>query len=117
MHGDLHMSNLLVNDDLDILAVIDWKWSLAVPLQLFLPPTRLTSRLIWILPYFYIDYAEEMGEFLSVLREIEVERYSEELLSRDWDNILKDGDLLTSSALQYPANIKDVTRQYLDKSI
>lgn len=44
MHGYFRPPNLIMNDNLDILAVIDWEWSPVVPLQLFIPPTLLTDR-------------------------------------------------------------------------
>ncbi|KAI9855623.1 MAG: hypothetical protein M1824_005950 [Vezdaea acicularis] len=43
MHGDLRPSNLVVDADYNILAVLDWEWSRTVPIQLFIPPTWLTG--------------------------------------------------------------------------
>ena len=38
MHGDLTQQNILVDDDYNISGVIDWEWSILLPLQLFLTP-------------------------------------------------------------------------------
>lgn len=38
VHGDLQPHNLIVDENMAILAVLDWDWSRVVPLQLFTPP-------------------------------------------------------------------------------
>lgn len=38
VHGDLLPSNIIVDKDCNIKAVIDWMWSRTVPLQLFVSP-------------------------------------------------------------------------------
>jgi aminoglycoside phosphotransferase (APT) family kinase protein len=38
VHGDLELFNLLVDDNMDIIAVLDWEWSRVVPRQFFIPP-------------------------------------------------------------------------------
>lgn len=38
MHGDLSQQNILVDEDYNISGVIDWEWSITLPLQLFLTP-------------------------------------------------------------------------------
>ncbi|KAF2452339.1 kinase-like domain-containing protein [Lineolata rhizophorae] len=38
MHGDLLPSNIIVDEDCNIKAIIDWEWSRTVPPQLFVPP-------------------------------------------------------------------------------
>ncbi|KAI9755386.1 MAG: hypothetical protein M4579_004315 [Chaenotheca gracillima] len=43
MHGDFRPSNVLIDDDHNILAIIDWEWSRTVPIQFFLPPTWFTG--------------------------------------------------------------------------
>jgi hypothetical protein len=37
LHGDLGMYNLIVNEKLEIQAVLDWEWSRIVPRQFFFP--------------------------------------------------------------------------------
>jgi hypothetical protein len=42
-HGDLHQGNLLVDDELRIVAVLDWEWSCVLPIQVAcLPPICLS---------------------------------------------------------------------------
>ncbi|KAF4513173.1 hypothetical protein G6O67_000476 [Ophiocordyceps sinensis] len=38
VHGDLQPHNLIVDENMAILAMLDWYWSRVVPLQLFTPP-------------------------------------------------------------------------------
>ena len=38
MHGDLDIQNLLWDDDLNLVAVLDWEWSSVIPLQFLVPP-------------------------------------------------------------------------------
>ncbi|KAI1992052.1 hypothetical protein LOZ51_003675 [Ophidiomyces ophidiicola] len=44
MHGDLRSSNILVDDDLDIVSILDWEWSHTIPLQMFVPPSWLSGH-------------------------------------------------------------------------
>ncbi len=37
-HADLHLCNILVDDDLNIQGIVDWEFANIVPLQLFTPP-------------------------------------------------------------------------------
>jgi hypothetical protein len=44
-HGDLHQPNLLVDENLHIVAVLDWEWSCILPIQVAcLPPPCLSQR-------------------------------------------------------------------------
>ena len=117
-HGDLQKWNLIVSDDLDLLAVIDWEWAQIVPLQLFLPPLWLSGSSIWFLGYRYEKYVERLRELCSVIEEVEKERYGGEAsLSQHWTDLSEDGGILISMALQYPPNIEEVMRGYLDVTI
>ncbi|OAA42570.1 phosphotransferase enzyme family protein [Metarhizium rileyi] len=44
IHGDLHLSNLLFDEDMRIMGVLDWEWSRVVPVQYFAPPLWLSER-------------------------------------------------------------------------
>ncbi|WEW60876.1 hypothetical protein PRK78_006364 [Emydomyces testavorans] len=44
MHGDIRPSNIIVDDNLNILSVLDWEWSHTVPAQLFVAPSWLTNE-------------------------------------------------------------------------
>ncbi|POR35731.1 Uncharacterized protein TPAR_04053 [Tolypocladium paradoxum] len=45
MHGDMNLlySNLLFDKDYNLVAIIDWEWSLIVPAQFLVPPAWLTG--------------------------------------------------------------------------
>lgn len=42
-HTDLRPSNIIVDEGLQIRAIIDWEWACTVPRQFFLPPTWLAG--------------------------------------------------------------------------
>jgi len=68
MHSDLHQSNILVNENLGITAILDWEWACILPIQVScLPPICLS---------------------LKQLAEVEPDGYSEWLRSvRSWVGI------------------------------
>ena len=43
MHGDLLPSNILVDSDMNFMAIIDWEWCRTVPAQLFVPPAWISG--------------------------------------------------------------------------
>ncbi len=118
-HGDLAKYDVLVSDDLDILAVIDWEWAQTVPLQLFLPPVWLTGTSLSLLahPSFYKIYIERLYELCYVVEKREVERYGEAVLSRDWVAMSKHGGILVRAALHSAEYIDDVMRFYFGRHI
>jgi hypothetical protein len=60
-HGDLHQPNLLVDDDLQIVAVLDWEWSCVLPIQVAcLPPICLSP-----LEVENLALGEGQGEFIE----------------------------------------------------
>ena len=45
MHSDLHQSNVLVDDNLRITAILDWEWACVLPIQIScLPPICLSLK-------------------------------------------------------------------------
>ncbi|KAK0390110.1 hypothetical protein NLU13_3683 [Sarocladium strictum] len=56
-HTDLRWSNIMVDHELHILAIIDWEWAGTVPASFFIPPSWITAS---------EDY---FAEFRSVLAE------------------------------------------------
>lgn len=68
-HPDLHLGNILVDDDLNIQGIVDWEFAHAVPLQLFTPPlwaARQEPGLDWLSLHFFTELcsaAEEDSRF------------------------------------------------------
>lgn len=116
-HGDLNPHNLMVNEDMDIVALLDWEWSRVVPLQFFVPPTWLTDRetdsLAW--PVIYARYVNELDKFRTIVRDRELARYGERLLSRDWARVHENGGILVPCALENWTDIDYFAGRYLDK--
>lgn len=65
-HGDLRPSNIIVGEDLTIIAIIDWEWSCVVPRQFFIPPTWFAGHDIPDLSD--QDYRIEYDKFYDGLR-------------------------------------------------
>ncbi|KAL2262479.1 hypothetical protein VTK26DRAFT_1210 [Humicola hyalothermophila] len=102
VHGDLEIFNLLLDHDMNIVGVLDWEWSRAVPLQLFISPLWLNSTTFESLCYSfrYRDYLERFDEFLAILRAREREKYGNELLADEWDKRKKQSGFLVAYALE-----------------
>ncbi|OAQ97647.1 hypothetical protein LLEC1_05614 [Akanthomyces lecanii] len=57
-HPDLHLSNILVDDSLNIQGIVDWEFANTVPLQLFTPPLWAVQQepgLEWLSLYFFTE--------------------------------------------------------------
>jgi hypothetical protein len=117
VHGDLNPYNLMVNENLDIVALLDWEWSRVVPLQFFMPPTWLTNRntdtLAW--PSFYSLYVDELDKFRTAVKVRELKIYGEELLSNEWARVHENGGILVQAALENWTDIDYFAARYLDK--
>ncbi|RFU31026.1 hypothetical protein B7463_g5317, partial [Scytalidium lignicola] len=81
VHGDLNPYNLIVNENFDIMALLDWEWSHVVPVQFFMPPTWLTGRgnhiLAW--PVQYREYIKELDKFRRIT---EIEYFAARFLDK-----------------------------------
>lgn len=42
-HSDFATRNIMIDDDYNIIAILDWEWSHTVPVQLFVPPSWLAN--------------------------------------------------------------------------
>jgi hypothetical protein len=106
----------MVNENMDIVAVLDWEWSRVVPLQFFNPPTWLTSRGTDLLAFSYIysQYTDELKKFRTIVRDRELKTYGEELLSNDWARVHENGSILVAAALENWTDINFFATRYLD---
>ncbi|KAH6887626.1 phosphotransferase enzyme family protein [Thelonectria olida] len=88
MHGELEPSNILVNEDMNVVAVLDWEFSRVVPLQFFKPPLwfgeHTLARKLGHDPA-YQEYLTDFNRFLEVVRTRERLRYGNQLLSDEWE--------------------------------
>jgi hypothetical protein len=74
MHGDILMlmSNLLFDEDLNLVGVLDWEWSYTVPAQMLVPPVWLTGGgPEWMLTGRRLFY-DEVGRLATVIRDREL---------------------------------------------
>ncbi|KAL5583750.1 hypothetical protein FOVSG1_015101 [Fusarium oxysporum f. sp. vasinfectum] len=102
VHGDFQPFNLLVNDQGSVVSVLDWEWSRVVPRQFFRPPlwlqyadTTLLSR-----PLFYERFLETLQDFLSIVRQREIQKYGSTMLADEWSHAQKRQGFLVSNALE-----------------
>ncbi|KAJ2902631.1 kinase-like protein [Zalerion maritima] len=88
-HRDLHSKNILVDDDLNFVAVLDWEWSHVVPIQFFTPPPWLEdSPGIWGAPAEDdVVFGNAMAEFQQVVRRIELKMYGSTLLADELSRV------------------------------
>ncbi|KAF4637068.1 hypothetical protein G7Y89_g1007 [Cudoniella acicularis] len=116
IHGDLRPPNIMLNEKLDIVAVIDWEWSRIVPLQLFIPPTWFTWQEVGGVcsPLGYLDYVQELDAVRAMLAARERQYDGRLLLSKEWSKIHRKGGVLIAAALNNPALIDTVYSGYLD---
>ncbi|KAM0415650.1 hypothetical protein ACHAPT_013400 [Fusarium lateritium] len=88
MHGDLlmQMSNLLFDNELNLIAVLDWEWSFAIPAQMLLPPVWLSGGggdPKWMLLGTNLFY-NEVGRLVTAIRTREQALQVPPRLSQAW---------------------------------
>lgn len=93
IHGDLHLSNMVVDDDLRLVGVLDWEWSRVVPVQYFSPPLWLSNRNEVQLAYpisWECYCVTEFAKFLRVVKSREEDMYQNNLLYDEWTRKMTD---------------------------
>ncbi|OAA38101.1 phosphotransferase enzyme family protein [Metarhizium rileyi] len=118
VHGDMGPHNILVDDDMNIMAVIDWEWSRVVPVQFFTPPLWLTCRSTVSLsaPSSYRLYLmTALSDFLGVVKAQELAACGNDLLSGEWAARKEDGGPLVANALENWTDIDWFAYRYLSR--
>lgn len=103
VHGDLHLSNLLVDNEMRIVSVLDWEWSRVVPVQYFAPPFWLSDRDTTQLAHAGAWEAfrrRHLSEFLTILKTQEEERYGRSVLHDEWARRTETPAPLVANALE-----------------
>ncbi|KAH6700016.1 hypothetical protein BKA61DRAFT_449746, partial [Leptodontidium sp. MPI-SDFR-AT-0119] len=116
-HGDLEPHNIMVNEAMDIVALLDWEWSRVVPLQFFMPPTWLTYRGtdLLALPSLYTRYVSELDKFRQAVKDQELKMFNGKLLlSNEWTRIHENGGILVQAALDNWTEMDYFVARYLD---
>lgn len=103
VHGDLHLSNLVVDDDLRIIGVLDWEWSRVVPPQYFTPP-------LWLSGYGAVQLAHHiswqlfretaLAEFLAIIKTREQALCGNTQLHDEWLQTVNHGEPLVANAVE-----------------
>ncbi|KAM3535452.1 hypothetical protein MY4038_001324 [Beauveria bassiana] len=73
---DLHQSNIFVDEQWNIKAIIDLEWTHTLPAEMQTPPYWLTSRAVDGLrePHHLEEYQKALEEYLRVYRDEEIKR-------------------------------------------
>ncbi|OAR02515.1 hypothetical protein LLEC1_01299 [Akanthomyces lecanii] len=108
VHGDLHLSNLIVDSKKRLIGLLDWEWSRVVPVQYFVPPMWLSKRDVAQLANpssWHIFRTRYFAEFLAILKSREEQMYQDSLLHDEWARQTEHVDPLVASALENWAEI------------
>lgn len=106
-HLDLRGDNIIVDDDLNILAVIDWEWTGTIPSRLFIPPYWLAGRQ----PPFITgkEYRQEFAEFHRVLQSKSSTSEAHRKLVQEWDiGLASRIELPIAELLQHHSQLVDL---------
>lgn len=104
VHGDftLQDNNVLVDEDFNVTAVIDWQWSFVMPLQCLVPPVWLTGSHF----DFMLDgvdwYTEEFRRLLEHIKKLERSLGITAKLSTVWECITPTTEVAVVTALLHP---------------
>ncbi|KAF5133094.1 hypothetical protein E5D57_003716 [Metarhizium anisopliae] len=118
VHGDLHPSNLMVNDKMRIIGVLDWEWSRVVPVQFFVPPLWISGRTTVELAghnTWQLFLIKPFKEFLSVTESRELDVYGNTMLSREWAERSMRAEPLVANALENWTDMDWFAYRYLSR--
>lgn len=102
-HGDLHQPNLLIDDDLQIVAVLDWEWSCVLPIQVAcLPPICLSPLKVenLALGEGREEFMEAAECFLDRFGEREWAIFGERIMSETLKQMMSNGGYWFGLAIQ-----------------
>ncbi|KAL2756903.1 hypothetical protein ACRALDRAFT_2088703, partial [Sodiomyces alcalophilus JCM 7366] len=106
-HLDLRWPNILVDDELNIVAIIDWEWTGSIPRRSFTPPSWLAGREPQCITG--DEYRSEFIHFRNVLLAKGVECRQ---LAEDWDlELLNDVALPMAEVLRHHSHLNAIFYQ------
>ncbi|KAG8425780.1 hypothetical protein J3459_009700 [Metarhizium acridum] len=117
VHGDLGIQNLLWDDDLNLVAVLDWEWSSVMPLQFLVPPPWLNGQTIGALCHGQLLYNSQVGIFCDIVRHQEKVLGCSPLLSDEWDRRKDWCHTLVVCALLRPEYVFDVYWSFISYTV
>lgn len=102
VHGDLHLSNLVFDDEFHVIGVLDWEWSSAVPVQYFTPPLWLSGRDTVQLANptsWQLFLKTALKDFLEIVKARETKMFGNLLLHSEWSQTVANAEPLVANAL------------------
>ncbi|KAG9251951.1 kinase-like domain-containing protein [Emericellopsis atlantica] len=111
-HGDLRPSNIIVDEDLTIKAIIDWEWSCTVPRQFFIPPLWLAGNDVPL--SFDNAYNLEYSKFHRALTKAAESDPACRILANEWaPNLSASLDLYLPAAVLRHENFTNIYYKFL----
>ena len=110
-HMDLRWPNILVDEELNILAVIDWEWAALIPRQLFTPPTWIAGRE----PQYVTsdEFRAEFSTFCEILNTKGATTYGYGRLQEEWDSDMPNRILPIAELLRHHSQLLSIFYQAL----
>lgn len=103
-HFDLRWPNILVDDDSNIVAIIDWEWTGSIPRQSFTPPSWIAGRDPQCITG--DEYRSEFNHFRNVLLAKGAECRQ---LAEDWNfELLNDVALPIAEVLRHHSHLNAI---------
>ncbi|OAR01390.1 hypothetical protein LLEC1_03446 [Akanthomyces lecanii] len=107
-HPDLRLQNIIVNDDLEVQAVIDWEFAHVVPLPLFVPPPWATGH--------DFDFALLSALFQLELRDAAASNTALAQLRHEWYQS-KSNAFHIAHIVRYPSDVSTVFDEFFAKPL
>ncbi|KAG5762681.1 hypothetical protein H9Q72_009219 [Fusarium xylarioides] len=117
VHGDLGIQNLLWDDDLNLVAVLDWEWSSVMPLQFLVPPPWLDGQTIDALCHGQRLYNSQVAILCDMVRYQEKVLGCSSLLSDEWVRRKDWCHTLVVCALLRPEYVFDVYWSFINYAV
>ncbi|RTE70811.1 hypothetical protein BHE90_014789 [Fusarium euwallaceae] len=118
MHCDmaLHGSNLLWDEELNLIAAIDWEWCHTVPVSCFVPPAWLNGFFpnpIRQMCFFGAFHLCEIKGLCQSISDISQACFPQSPLAQEWDHLPLEPFQSVVLALLYPETIDDIFWKFI----
>ncbi|EGX88312.1 Protein kinase-like domain [Cordyceps militaris CM01] len=120
VHGDLQLSNLMLDDDARVIGVLDWEWSRIVPLQFLTPPLWLSGTDFVQLGHpnsWCLFHMKQLADFLRILKVQEDKMFQNSTLYDEWSGRTENAEPLVANALESWTDMELFAHNWLGKAV
>ncbi|OJD16068.1 hypothetical protein AJ78_03741 [Emergomyces pasteurianus Ep9510] len=110
--NDLHQSNILVDEEWNIISLIDLEYACSRPIEMLHPPYWFTSPHMNTIDVDH--YTAAHREFMTLMEQQEEELYADTSVSSIVKNGLGNGSFWYSLALQSPTGLEDIFYDHIE---